>query len=498
MYPIELFYRSVTRWPDKVAVEASNESLTYAELADRVDRAATGLIALDPNQGSRVCLCGYNSLEHLIAWLAVLAAGKVWVPLYPKNSASELKRSVEWVSSSVVLATEGLIEVFGENDCVVLPLESWIQSTSGLSGTKSDWMYNITPDLSATQAIKFTGGTTGRPKGVQQPYRAWNCNVITQILTYGFDSGTRYLTAAPITHGTSTYIVPTLAVGGTLVLADRPRPSELLEILKRDQISTVFLPPTVIYMMLDELRGSRASFPKLRHLIYGAAPMRPDGIDAALETFGSVLHSTYGQTEAPQIATHIGPAELASESLKHSVGRATPLTKVALLDSHNITVEPGFEGEILIHGDLVMSGYWADQEKTEEAFHRSWLRTGDIGTFDSNGYLFIKGRIKEMIISGGFNVYPSDIELVLGEHPAVRDAVVFGIPDSKWGEAVHAVIELNAGQHVDEKTLLEIVRERLGPVRTPKALRVWDQIPRNPFGKINRNNLVEKYLKEEL
>lgn len=498
MYPIDFFYRSVSRVPNNTAIETFDTHVTYIELAEQVNQAAAALIALDDTLGSRVCICGYNSPSHLIAWLAVLAAGKVWVPLYPANGREELQQSASWAGASIVLAAEDMVEVFEGLDAPVFCLEEWISATGRQSlASRPAWSTHEPPDLSATQAIKFTGGTTGKPKGVKQPYRAWNTNIVTQLATYGFDEGMRYLTAAPITHGTSTYILPTLAVGGTLVLTDRPRPADLLKIIASKRITTVFVPPTVIYMMLDETRRQPVKLPKLQHLIYGAAPMQPDAIDEALAVFGPVLHSTYGQTEAPQIATHIKPEELAQLALRNSVGRPTLLTSVAILDGDEVSGAPGVEGEIVIRGDLLMTGYWQEEEKTTAAFHHGWLKTGDIGLFDNRGYLFIKGRSKEVIITGGFNVYPSDVEPILGLHPAVRDAAVFGVPDSKWGEAVHAVVELNSGQEAAPEALIAFVREKLGPVKTPKSIQIWERVPRNPFGKVNKQVLVNEYLNKD-
>jgi fatty-acyl-CoA synthase len=494
MYPVDFFFRTAQRSPDRVAVETDETQLTYRQLALEVTAAAGYLCELDPAQGSRVGICAYNSLDHLVAWLAVLAAGKVWVPLYPANGSEELCRGVGWVGASLVLAAGSEVDRFSATRASVLDLAAFRREANARQLRPSPHHAS----LGATQAIKFTGGTTGRPKGVQQPYRAWNTNIVTQIFCYRLDADTRYLTSAPMTHGTSTYILPTLAVGGTLVVTDRPRPEAVLRQLAERRITTLFVPPSMIYSMLEQARGQPPACPSLRHLIYGAAPMRRDAIEEVLALFGPVLHSTYGQTEAPQIATHIGPEDFADPTLRDSVGRPTLLTSVVIRTDEGVaTAAAGIEGEILIAGDLLMSGYWNDPARTAEALKDGWLHTGDIGVFDTRGYLTIKGRLKEMIISGGFNVYPSDVEPTLGAHPAIKDAAVFGVPDRKWGEAVHAVVALNAGHAVTPEELMAHVRERLGPVKTPKAIRVWSDVPRNPFGKINRQQLLERYLDEE-
>jgi acyl-CoA synthetase (AMP-forming)/AMP-acid ligase II len=346
------------------------------------------------------------------------------------------------------------------------------------------------PPLDATQAINFTGGTTGVPKGVQQPYRAWNTNIATQRHCYGLGRDDRYLAAAPITHGTSTYILPTLAVGGTLVLVDRPTPADILEALAGGGITTTFLPPTMITAMLAEPDLDRLAFPHLRHLIYASAPMRPADIERAQARFGPVLAAVYGQTEAPQIATFIGPDELRDPALHGSVGRATFLTEVRTRAADGRVLGAGEEGEVVIRGDLVMSGYWRQPEKTSETLVDGWLRTGDIGVLDDRGYLFLKGRLKELVITGGFNVYPVDVEAVLDLHPAVRDCAVFGVPDPKWGEAVHAAVELHEGTFATEAELIAFCRAELGPIKTPKAVAFRPALPRNAYGKLQKHVLV--------
>ncbi|RMF07831.1 MAG: long-chain fatty acid--CoA ligase [Alphaproteobacteria bacterium] len=490
MTPIAMFARACRRWSDAVAAEAEGTSLTYRQLHERVVHAASALQQIDPEPGSRVGLCSYNSLEHLIAFLAIFAAGKVWVPLYPRLGGSEITAMADFVEASIVITQEESRPLFEELDTRIITLEGEGADTfrslehRGAGKRPRDFLRGR-DDL---HAIKFTGGTTGLPKGVMQPVRAWNANIATQIITWGMGAGERTLCAAPMTHGAGTYLMPTLASGGTLVIVDRQSPEELIATLAQENITTVFLPPTLIQLMAGLAAGGELSFPRLRNLIYGAGPMQPKAIAQAQEVFGPCIATTYGQTEAPQIATALSAQELMREELRSSVGRETLLTRVAVMDEDGRLLPEGEIGEVVIRGDLVMTGYWRQPDKSAETLVDGWLHTGDLGMFDETGCLYLKGRSKDVIISGGFNIYPGDVEAVLVQHPAVADCAVFGVPDEKWGEAVHAAVELR--HEADAASLIAHMKAVLGSVKAPKQVHIYDALPRNAYGKLQRQELV--------
>ncbi|MBN4097932.1 AMP-binding protein [Methylobacterium sp. OT2] len=497
MYPIDLFFRQAAHSPQAIALEFGEERVSYADLAARAGALAAGLQALEPEPQSRVGICCFNHVEHVVAWLAVLAAGKVWVPLYPKNKAAEIGLGISFTEASIVIADATalpLVEGAGAAILVADP-DGGAGTTGGLVRAHAGAAprFHALP-LHATQAIKFTGGTTGKPKGVMQPYRAWNTNIATQIAAWGLKPGERLLAAAPITHGTSTYILPTLGTGGTLVLRDQPRPEEVLRCFAEERIATTFLPPTVIYMMMELPAARRNSYPHLRNLVYGSAAMRPDAIAQAQSVFGPCIASTYGQTEAPQIATMISAEELMRPDKRATVGRETMLTRVAILNPEGTILPTGAYGEIAIRGDLVMTGYWKQPDKTAETIRDGWLLTGDLGSFDEDGFLSIKGRAKDLIITGGFNVYPADVEPVLAQHAAVADCAIFGVPDDKWGEAVHGAVELRAGVAADPEEIVRFVKDRLGSVKAPKSIAVYESLPRNNYGKLQKQVLVDDHV----
>lgn len=499
MYPIDFFWRAAARWPDRIAIDAPHLQVRYDTLATQVAALAAALIERDPTPQSRVGICAHNSVEHITALLAVLACGKVWVPLNPKSTQPEVLRIVAATEPSVLILDADcapLLEgapghriLTGQADGEGQPhLAQLVQQHVGAPRPVLDL-----PET-ATQAVKFTGGTTGLPKGVMQPYRAWMANIANQIHAWGFDEHERYVVAAPITHGTSTYLLPILAQGGCLVVIDGAG-AEAVRTAFRERGGTVcFMPPTLVYMLMALPGASRADFPQLRRLIYGGAPMPPEKIREVRAFFGPVLGTTYGQTEAPQILTVMRPEDFEDERNWAAVGRTTWFSDLAIMAPEGHLLPPGEVGEVVARGDLLMTGYWRLPDKTAETLVNGWLHTGDRGLIDERGYLYLKDRLKDLVITGGFNVYPVDVENALGQHPAVHECAVFGIPDDKWGEAVQAAVQLRPGAQASEAELMAFVRERLGPVQTPKRIHFHASLPRSPVGKVLKSRVREQAL----
>jgi fatty-acyl-CoA synthase len=481
VYPIDYFWRSSRLFAERVAIISALGNLTYRDLAAKVFEDAARLTAVDSQPGTPICIAASNSVDHLIKILAVLAAGKIWVPLNPHNGDAELKRNIDFVEPSLVLTDNEMANRLAPFHPQVRLLSDFGSKLAPSNLVRMGPSSAYAVPLDCTQAIKFTGGTTGFPKGVLQPIRAWNTTVVTQRIELRLTAEDRYLICAPLTHGTSTYMLPVLASGGALVFPSARNADVLLGEIERSEATLLFAPPTLIMSLVEEqgLRPRRTN--SLRYLIYGGAPMRPDRIRDAQDSFGQVVCTSYGQTEAPQIVTFLPPSQMCGDLLG-SVGRPTLLTQVAVLaaEGHSLGEK---QGEIAVRGDLVMSGYLNAPEETRRVLFDGWLRTGDVGTIDERGYVFITDRIRDTIITGGFNVYPSDVEAVLARHPAIFDCSVVGVPDAKWGEAVCAAIQLRDGQGIDTKSLLKLVKDELGSVKSPKGIYVFDSLPRSPVGK---------------
>jgi acyl-CoA synthetase (AMP-forming)/AMP-acid ligase II len=259
------------------------------------------------------------------------------------------------------------------------------------------------------------------------------------------------------------------------------------------------MPPTLIYMLLAHPDVGKYDYSSLQHLVYASAPMSVDKLVEAVKVFGPVLTQTYGQAEACMICTffspedHVAALESNNRHRLASAGKVSPLVRLDVMDDHGKLLPRGQRGEIVVRGNLVMKGYYNNVEATAEASAFGWHHTGDIGVIDEDGFVYIVDRKKDMIISGGFNVFPGEVEQVLWSHPAVQDCAVIGIPDEKWGEAVKAVVELKPGMTVEADALIQLAKEKLGGVKAPKSVDFVDTLPRSPVGKVLKKTLREPY-----
>ena len=493
MTPIDFFWRAARLWPQRCAIDAPTGQVTYAELARLVRSLAAGLAALDPRPQSRVAICAKNNSGHIVSLLAVLASGKVWVPLNMRSTRQEISRIIDITEPSIVIADEACHALIDPRGAALLINEGSAGAGRTVAQLIAMHEHGAPPIFEAhrddVQAIKFTGGTTGLPKGVMQPYRAWNANIANQIAHWRFNENDRYVVSAPISHGTSTYVLPILAQGGCHVIPEQAGMEGTLHAFRERGGTVSFMPPTLVYMLMGATGASPSHFPALKRLIYGAAPMPKEKVREVRDFFGAVLGTTYGQTEAPQIVTVMTPEDFGNEGNWASVGRQTWFTRVGIMSPDGTLLPTGEIGEVVVQGDLVMTGYWRNPEKTAETLQGGWLHTGDRGVFDERGYLFLKDRIKDMVITGGFNVYPVDVEGTLGRHEAVYECTVFGVPDDKWGETVQAAVQLRPGCGASEGELIAFVKERLGSVQTPKRIHFYDDLPRSSVGKVLKSDV---------
>ncbi|KAA0911584.1 class I adenylate-forming enzyme family protein [Pusillimonas sp. ANT_WB101] len=491
MLPIDFLQRAIRLYPDNIAIEIVTSKITYRELGEAVNALACALQKADPDPGTRVAMCAANAPAYIVGMLAILTAGKVWVPLNYRSTAPELERILDVTKPSTVLVDQ-------EGDALLSTYKGQKIGFAQFDEITNQYRGQI-PAVTArerddTQAIKFTGGTTGLPKGVMQPCRAWMAGIVNQIGGWDITKDDKFVVCAPISHGTGTYILPILAQGATLLLCTSSDADDILYAFGNQGGTMTFMPPTLIYKLMAISGVNRTNFPKLRLLIYGGAPMPVEKITMALDFFGPVIATTYGQTEAPQIATLLRPHELANTANQASAGRATWYSDIAIVAPDGSVLPTGETGEITIQGELVMTGYWKLPEKTAETIKNNRLHTGDVGYLDERGFLFIKDRLRDVIITGGFNVYPIDVEGALSTHPAVHEASVFGIPDDKWGEAVNAAVQLKPGHSITEDELKAFVKDRLGPVHTPKKIHFYESLPRSAVGKVLKTAVKEQAL----
>lgn len=503
MQIIEYFDRGAKRWPDRNCLVDSTYQVTYRQASANSHRIANALRRHGARIETPIAVYSQNSAVAFEAVLGIVRSGATWLPVNARAAQEELQTFLKRHRCRILFFSSELAGPAREiaNNVPSIDLMICLDGTNGDTPEMHEWcameseIFPI-PPLSDDNIviIKSTGGTTGVSKSVMQTHGNHTALIETFKVCMPFDKPPVHLVAAPMTHGAGAICFPLFASGATHVFMKKADPGAILKAIAEDRVNVIFLPPTVIYMMLAHADLKRYDYSSLKYFIYAAAPMSADKLRAAMETFGPVMAQTYGQAEAPMLCTFLAPSDhVTDDPVKAtrlvSCGRATPLTQVAIMDDDGNLLPDGERGEIVVRGGLVFKGYFEDPGSTREVSLHGWHHTGDVGYRDQDGYIFIVDRKKDMIISGGFNIYPSEIEQVLWSHESVQDCAVIGVPDEKWGEAVKAVIELKPGCTVDSEVLMEMCRKKLGGVKTPKSVDFWPELPRSAVGKVLKKDV---------
>ena len=485
--PIEYLYQGLDINPKGIAATDQYESIDYSELVTRVEALALALQEHLPSGGA-IALCAQNHIDHLVAHLAIVAANRVWIPINPKNGQQLNHQLIEKSQPRLILVDFASLTSLPDTSIPVVRIDTpvegcrqWIAQFRGRAFSP------VLPAYDETMAIKFTGGTSGEPKGVIQTHGNVATVIANMQAQFEFTRDDINLAVAPLTHGGSHYIFPLLGVGGRHHLLAAPNVADIAQALRHCSVS--FMPPTLIYKLLEQPELGRQSAPRLRHLTYSAAPMPPEKIQEVIARFGPCLSTVYGQTEAPMTITAMDAADMQDPLRQSAVGKACKYSEVAILHSSGRQLPTGETGEVAIQGGIVMPGYFNATAQTDAVFQGDWLLTGDLGYLDANGYLFLQGRSKELIISGGFNVYPAEVENVMMALEEVRECAVFGVQDNYWGERVEAAACLMPGIQTDSDTLRAKLKPLLGDVKTPKTIHLLTALPRNPVGKVVRREV---------
>lgn len=511
---IDFFDRGWRMNPHGVAYIQDDRSFTYQEVGELSCRIAHALLSTRLPKGSKGAVWALNDTTAWACALGLWRANMAWIPVGARNSAEENHFVLDNFDCEVLFFQKYFADTIAEIQEDLPLVKHWVcidGDAPAVRGSRSlsDWTEgmphtrpNVAVDLNDVVAISPTGGTTGVPKGVMNTHRSLQTMIANIMIGCPYDDAHRpvNLAAAPMTHTSGLLSMPTSARGGTVVVLGRPDPTLMLTAIAKHRVTELFLPPTVIYRLLD-IPGlqQKVDFSSLKYFLYGAAPMSVEKLKLAIEVFGPVMMGGYGQTEAPGTIALLPPKEhfvngqVAPDERLSSVGRPSPLVHVEVMDDDGQILAQGQTGEICVRGDLVMKGYYNAPEKTAETIVNGWLHTGDIGHIDAEGCLHITDRKKDMIISGGFNVYPSQVEQVIWGHPAVQDCAVIGVPDAQWGEAVKAVVELNQGMSVSADELIALCKDKLGSVMAPKSVDFVAQLPRSAAGKVLKKDVRATY-----
>lgn len=489
----------------RTALIERERTLSFAQTEALANRIASGLIRLGVGKGERVGIYLPNCIEYVCIDLALIKAGLVRVPINPRLMPSEVDHLLRDSGASVLFhgpeqseavaqIKEGLPDL-QHRFCLGDPFEALTET-----GSEAPIAVPVTDD--DPYMILYTSGTTGKPKGAVTDLRSrW----VTLFHVYANELFVResdvMLHLASLGHGSGTKVLPFFLKGAANLLMPKFDPQTLCELVQRWRVTATWMVPTTITMLLNFKERSRYDLSSLHTITYAGAPIAPERLKQALEAFGPIFLQVYGLSEAPQPDLVLRKEDhLAMDARLGSAGRPALGVEVRVVRSDGTEVSPGSGeiGEILLAGEHLMTGYWGRPEATAEVLKEGWLHTGDLAKVDEEGYIYIVDRVKELIISGGYNVYPREVEELLLRHPAVEEAAVFGIPDPKWGEAVHAVVALREGApKVTSAELIAYCRDRMANYKCPKSLEITAGLPKGPTGKILKRPMRESYWRNE-
>ncbi len=501
--------RSARFWPKDLALIYKNKRFTYREFDKRTNCMAQGLLSLGLEPGDHVAIQSWNRSEIVETEVACYKAGLVKVPINARLSIDEtIHIGNDSQSKAIILDPQHAEAVLNaakdfqtiEHIICLEPAHAQTLEYEKLLAQSSDTNPNVDVDEDDIAVLHYTSGTSGKLKAAMQTFgnRLALIRKVMMVADTRPERGDVFALVGPVTHATGMNIMPVLFCGGCNLVLDRFDPELLLETIAKEKVTHTFLVPTMINMLLDNPKVQKSDLSSLKRVIYGAAPMSPSRVREAMEVFGPILVQGYGAGETTSLITiltmqdHQEALHKQPERLS-SCGRPLFDCEVQVVDDDGNTVAEGEIGEIIVRGPDIMKGYWNEPDLTREVLKDGWYHTGDLAKVDDEGFLYIVDRKKEMIISGGFNVYPTEVESALYSHAAVYEACVIGVPDDTWGEAIKGVVVLKQGKNASEAELIEHCTQSLASFKKPQSIDFVDELPKNPNGKIVRRVVQEKF-----
>ena len=453
--------------------------------------------------GAKVAILSSNNPIAFSCVFGISRAAAVWCPVNPRSEAKENSYILNAFDCECLIFQSSFEELVQKMLPDLPNLKTLICLDAKLSFAPSlqecmDQVGDEPIEISVVDDLAMiagTGGTTGQPKGVMLTGQNIETMSALTLMGYPFEGRPSYLAMTPLTHAAGVLCFPIMLLGGQVVMTSKPDLAEYLQLVQKCKITHSFLPPTLIYMLLQSTYLDKTDTSSLQCLWYGAAPISPARLEEAIVRLGPVMAQFFGQTEAPMMISMMSPKEHFNEDgsiARHrlpSAGRAGPLVQVAAMSGDGKILGVGEHGEIVVRGSLVMPGYYKNEAATKESSQFGWHHTGDIGYIDGDGYLYIVDRAKDMIISGGFNVYSVEVEQALMQHPQILDCAVIGLPDEKWGERVVAVLQLKPDFNGDPESFKQFAKEQIGSVKAPKQIEVWAELPKSKVGKVLKKEI---------
>lgn len=502
----DLLIKGLNSYDDRPCFHLGDTTATYREVREQTSRFVQVLASKGVGAGSPTAILSANRPEVLYNMSANMVAGTRNTPLHPLGSledhayvvndsgAETLVFDAEYFADHV----EQLVEKCPKlKNLLAIGADCTFADNYGELAAGYEPAPLVRPDVEPTDiaSLAYTGGTTGRPKGVMGTYAS--ALEMTKIAMAELDwpDEVRFLMATPLSHAAGAFFAPVLMRGGCLYCAAGFSDEEFFGLIEEHDITATMLVPVMIYVLLDSPMAETADLSSLETIFYGASPMSPTRLAEGIRKWGNKFCQFYGQSEVPMFISVMRKRDHDPDDLDRlgSAGKPVPWVNMALLDDDNRPVAEGEPGEVCVRSPLVMAGYLGLPEQTSEATAGGWLHTGDVGRIDAGGFLHIVDRKKDMIVSGGFNVFPGEVENVIGSHDAVAQVAVVGVPDEQWGEAVKAVVIIKPDKSVEADELIALVKEAKGSVQAPKSVDFVDAIPLSPLGKPDKKTLRDQY-----
>jgi fatty-acyl-CoA synthase len=500
----QMLLDSLKRHRHAPVLQLGDRTITGQEMADQMSRYVRALEDLGAGTGAAVGLLATNRPEVLFLIGAGQTQGYRRTALHPLGSLDDHAYVLDDAGASALIVDN--VPTFLERAEALkdkVPSLEIVITIDDLAAKAAT--YEAEPLVAKELApdhvvgITYTGGTTGKPKGVIGTASSIAAMTQVQLAEWEWPEAPTFLICTPLSHAGAAFFAPTVAKGGRLVVLPGFDPAKVLETIEKERITATMLVPSMLYALMDHPDSRTRDLSSLETVYYGAAPINPTRLAEAIDRFGPIFAQFFGQSECPMVISYLAKADHTPERLA-SCGRPSAFLRTALLGEDGKPVPQGQPGEICVAGPVLAAGYLNKPEETAEAFHDGWLHTGDVAREDEDGFWFIVDRVKDMIVSGGFNVFPREVEDVVAEHPAVSQVGVIGTPHEKFGEAVTAIVVLREDAKRDGRSLSQIkseiqasVKERKGPVQSPKDVIVAESLPLTPLGKPDKKALRAKF-----
>lgn len=508
MHITDYFKKALYHGADRPAFIDGDITYSYREIDEISTSIAAGILASDLAPDCKVAVYSPNDAMAFACVLGAFKADGIWIPVNARNTVSANVKFLNQVGCDVLFYHGEFDDNVAEMKSGLSSVEKWVRfgsdhSSDGLAlDTFMQKNEDLPPIRQANDKIMTifpTGGTTDFSKGAQWSTLTWETMISSYWMSMPSEEPPVHLVVGPMTHAAGGLAIMMLPGGPTNVIMRKVDPLAIMQAIEKHGITHLYLPPTLIYLMMAHPRVNEFDYSTLKYFVVSAAPIAPEKFQEAMKVFGPVMCQAYGQAEAPMFMSFLSTFDLlqggdnVTRKRFASCGRPTKSVQMEIMDEEGRLLPVGERGEIVVRGNLIFCGYLNNIEANTKVSTHGWHHTGDVGYRDEDGFFYIVDRAKDMIVTGGFNVYSAEVEQSVLGHESVQDCAVIGVPDSKWGEAVKAVVLLKPGRNVDAQDIIDMVKTDLGSVQAPKSVEFWKDLPRSPAGKVLKREIRKKY-----